>query len=198
MIGKNWWLVPAFAVAASLGGCKPSEEIRTYTVDDAPAPVAKAPSDDAKMRMLAGVIPLSDKTSYFVRFLGPIDAVSPREAEFDAFFDSIRLTDDPKRPLTWTVPPGWKVGKPRDKRLVTLNVDGAKGVEMYVSDAFGGSLLENVNRWRTSFLGLKAADAVELEALARPVMLGDKKAFRFDLRGPGGSGVMPGAGAGTN
>ena len=198
MLGKKWWLVPALAVAASLGGCKPNEEIRSYTVEEAPAPVAKVDSDEAKMRMLAGVIPLSDKASYFVRFLGPIDAVSPREAEFDAFFNSIRMTEDPKRPLTWTVPPGWKVGKPRDKRLVTLNPDGAKGVEMYISDAFGGSLLENVNRWRTSFLGLKAANAAELETLARPVMLGDKKAHRLDLRGPGGSGVMPGAGAGTN
>lgn len=192
MLGpKRWWPL-ALVGAALLAGCKPSEEIRSYTVEPAPEKPATAPDGD-KLRMLAGIIPLTEKTSYFVRFLGPVEVVSQYEADFNFFFSSLLLTDDPAKPLTWKMPPGWKLGKPIKERVVTLTPEaGPETVVMYVSQPFGGEMLSNVNRWRTDFVGIKPVSAEELPKIAEPVQLGPTKAYRFDLRGPGGSGRMGG------
>ena len=198
MIGKTWWLVPALAVA--FAGCKPSEEIRTYTVEKEPEkPIGPDETGEGKMRMLAGIIPLAENSSHFVRFLGTAQTIAPYEADFDSFVKSIVLTGDPKQPMTWTIPAGWKLGKPMKERVVTLTpLAGPESVVMYISQAFGGTMLMNVNRWRTDFLGTKPITADELEIIARPVQLGATKAFVFDLRGPGGSGRMGGPMSGKN
>ena len=200
MIGKKCWLTAVVAGMVAFVGCKPDEEIRTYSVEKEPEkPVRPDESGEGKMRMLAAIIPTGENLSYFVRFLGTAETVAPYEADFEAFVKSIVPSADPKVPMTWTIPAGWKLGKAMKERVVTLTpIAGPETVVMYISQPFGGTMLMNVNRWRTDFLGTKPIAADELDSIARPVQLGATKAFIFDLRGPGGTGRMGGPMSGKN
>ena len=64
------------------------------------------------------------------------------------------------------------------------NQDGAP--DLYVSDPLGGDLLQNVNRWRTDFVGIPAVTNVK--DVVTEIQLGGTKAYRVDFRGPGGKG----------
>ncbi len=179
----------AFAV---LSGCAPEPEVRTYLVprdgESTPfRPAAEGPEET--VRMLAAVIPQSPQFSWFVRLLGAASQVTEREKDFDAFLTSIRVTGMPAPPLSWTVPDGWRVGPPNPNRVVTLQYGSTdKPLEMYVSNPFGGSLSANVNRWRSSFVGLKELGDEDLATTLIPVQLGGTPAYKVDLRGPGGAG----------
>ena len=200
MIGQKWWIVPAFAVTLTLAGCKPDEEIRTYTVEKEPertipTKAEAAPDGPAKVRFLGAIIPATPRTNWFVRFFGPIDTISPNEDDFNKFLSSIRVNADPAKPLTWTVPPGWTVAPSRQMRVVTLQ----KGIaELYISDPFPGSLVDNINRWRFESVGLPKVTAAEVPKVTTEIMLGTTKAIRVDFRGPGGKGGMGGPFSGTN
>ena len=90
MIRTKLWLVPLLVVAAFCVGCKPKDEIRTYTVEkeaEKPAP----PTADVKYRLLGAIIPDGKGYSWFVRFYGLTEQVSPHEADFQAFLNSIRI-----------------------------------------------------------------------------------------------------------
>lgn len=187
----------ALAVAAGLLaalGCGPGEEIRTYQVKrssetTAAAPAEPTPEGAAKVRLLGAIIPVKD-ASWFVKFTGPVEAIDPHEKEFDAFVQSIRVTDDPGTSPTYTAPAGWKELPARSMRLVTFAVgDGPGAPQAYISTPFGGSLLDNVNRWREE-VGLKRVTAAELPTATTEVQLGTVKAYRVDARGPGGKGGM--------
>ena len=188
MIGKKWWLVPALAVA--FAGCKPSEEIRTYTVEKEPEKAARpeaAPAGESKVRLLGSIIPASTRDNWFVRFLGPIDQVSPLEEDFNKFLASIRVGEGDPKALTWAVPSGWTVAPPKKLRIVTLQKGPA---EFYISDPIGGSILDNVNSWRADFVGIGKVTEAGLPEVTTEMVLGTTKAIRVDFRGPGGKGRM--------
>ena len=109
----------------------------------------------------------------------PIDAASLRAVGTS----SIRVADGGKN-LTWTVPIGWKLGPAKQMRMVTL-VNGA--TEFYISDPISGTMLDNVNRWRTDFTGIAKVTEAELPGVTTEIVLGTTKAYRVDLRGPGGT-----------
>jgi hypothetical protein len=76
-------------------------------------------------------------------------------------------------------------------RLVTFLPPGeGKQPELYLSQPFGGSLLDNVNRWRGE-VGLPPVKETELSSVVTEVKLGDVKAYRVDFSGPGGKNRMP-------
>ena len=189
MIGKKWWPVSAFVAAAFLGGCKPSEDVRTYTVEKEPERTAptksEVPAGEIKFRLLGAIIPAPNGLSWFVRFSGPPELVAAHEEDFNKFLTSIRVTDDRAAPLAWTVPLGWTVDTKRQMRTVTLNKGEA---EFYISNPFGGSILQNVNSWRADIVGIEKVGESELSKVTTEVMLGTAKATRVDFRGPGGKG----------
>lgn len=177
-------LAAAVCVAS---GCKPDDEIRSYTVPKEPTAKEKkpdAPADD-KYRMLGAVIPAEPGYFWFVKFVGPSEVVSPHEAAFTTFVKSIKPDD--KMP-TWTVPATWTEAPPKPTRLVTLKNGAA---EMYLSGPFGGTLQDNVNRWRRE-VGLRDLSEAEVKDGVAEVKLGDKTAYTVDLRGPTWSGGMAG------
>jgi len=193
MIRTKLWLVLALVIALSLAGCKGEEDVRTYTVEREPEKALPAkgeqpPVGDAKYRFLGAILPAGERSFWFVRFFGPSQQVSPHEADFDKFLASIRVADG-GRNLTWTVPTGWKLGPAKQMRMVTLIKDAA---EFYVSDPISGTILENVNRWRTDFTGIAKVTEAELPSVTTEIVLGTTKAYRVDFRGPGG----PSAGGG--
>ena len=184
----------AFAVAAGLlaaVGCGPSDEVRTYQVKKpTEPPVDTTPEGPAKVRLLGAIIPVKDR-SWFVRFLGPVEVVDAHEKEFDEFLNSIRVSDDPTKPPTYTAPPGWKEQPPKQMRVVTFAVgDGPNPPEVYISTPLGGSVLDNVNRWRVDFVGVRRVTGDELPTTTKELTLGTTKAYRVDVRGPGGKGGM--------
>lgn len=166
-------------------GCGPKDEIRTY---DAPTP--KAATDDSatptgpdKSRLLGAIIPTGDgRQSWFVKFSGPVDVISRHEKDFDQFVNSIRVDGGSPK---WTAPPGWTENPPRAMRLVTfLPPGGGKDApELYVSEPFAGSVIENVNRWRKE-VGAKEVTEAELPQATSELTLGAVKAHRVDARGP--------------
>lgn len=184
-------LTPLVCLVA-LAGCRPDDEVRTYTAPkskDTPPAAAAAPGEDTD-RLLGALIPAADGQLYSVKLSGPIAAVSAEADRFRAFVESIRVTGDPSKPLTYTVPAGWKPGRERQMRLATFVVgDGPKPLEVAVFPPFGGTLLANVNRWREQ-VGAKPVTEAELPAAAPELKLGDGKAYYVDARGSGGTGGM--------
>jgi hypothetical protein len=180
-------VIPA---AGMLSGCKPEPDVRTYTVAREPEPEKKpAPPVGAevgdKYRMLGAVIPAEPGYSWFVKFVGPAEVVSPLEADFDAFVKSIKPGSGSQK-LAWTTPDKWTEAPPRPTRLVTLKNGAA---EMYLSGPFGGTLLDNVNRWRKE-VGLRELKQDELKETLTELPSNGGTATRVDLRGPTWSGGM--------
>lgn len=179
------------SVAALAAGCAPEPAVRSYSVpreaDHKPfRPAAVLP--EAKYRMLAAVIPVRENLNWFVRCDGPIERVNEAERDFDAFLTSVRVTGPASPTLTWTVPAGWRVGPPKAMRLVTLQKgDEKKPLEIYISEPIGGTMLGNVNRWRTDFVGIKPWSDEDLAEGLKEVKLGGTPAYKFDFVGPGGA-----------
>jgi hypothetical protein len=178
-------VLPLLAAAA---GCKPHDPIRTYIVPKETAKGSDVPPEGPdKYRLLGAVIPAEPGYWWFVKFVGPIEVVTPVEADFQAFVKAI--VPNEKKP-TWTAPAGWTEGPAKPTRLVTYQNGKA---EMYLSGPFGGSLLDNVNRWRNDDLGLRKLTEAELPGETKEVKLGDKTAYTVDLRSPSwrGAAGMP-------
>ncbi len=198
MIVNLRWIVPVVLVAVLLSGCKPKDEIRSYSVEKEPepteaAPAAAAPASASEYRFLGAMIPAGGTYFWFVRFFGPIDQVSPYEEDFNKFLASIHIQGDKEKggpPLTWTLPDGWKIGPAKSEfRMVTLQKGKA---EFYVSNPISGTILENVNRWRTDYVGIAKVSADELPAVTTEFLVDTTKAYKIDFRGPGGSGATGG------
>ena len=177
-------------------GCGPSDEVRTYTVPKAAqkdAAGSDQPDGPAKGRLIGAVVPAGEGQNWYVKFSGPVDAVTAHEKAVDEFIRSIRVTGG--KP-TWTAPPGWKEGPRRMMRVVTFIPPGeGKPPELYISDPLGGSLLANVNRWRKE-IGLKDVTEADLPNVTTEAQFGDVKGYRLDYRGPkepaaAGMGGMP-------
>ncbi len=171
------------------GGCGPTEQIRTYTVEKPKvAPVIE------RERVLGLVIPISEKLNRFVKFMGPKERITAHEADFDAFIQTLRVPENPEAPLTF-VPPA--KAKPRAKteresafvEHVFVFGEAPHSVEMTISTPIGGSLLSNINRWRGQ-LGLRPVDQEQLATLITEMDLGGKPAYRVDFSGPGGDKTM--------
>ena len=140
------------ACLVALAGCRPDEEIRTYTVPKPtrpPAPVVRyVDVTGDKDRLLGALVPAADGKFLSVKLLGPKDAVAPHAAAFRRLAESLRLSADPARPLTFALPDGWTKGPAKQMRQDTLLTDGPSPLDVGVFQPIGGSLLENVNRWR--------------------------------------------------
>ena len=176
-----------------LSSCGPTDEIRTYNAprekESEKGVVPEGGSPGKGVRLLGLVIPKSTEESWFVKFSGPVEQIEPHVAAFDAFVQSIRMAAGVASP-TYTPPSGWKEAPPRAMRLVTFLPPGeGKQPELYLSQPIGGSLLDNVNRWRGE-VGLPPVREADLPSVVTEVKLGDAKAYRVDFSGPGGKGRM--------
>lgn len=183
-------LAPLGLLLAGLCGCKPEDEIRTYTV---PKPTQPAAAEESpappKVRLLGAVIPTptDSRVSWFIKLVGPVEAVTAAEKDFDAFLSSLKPGDE-KTPLAWTVPAGWKADTHNPNRIVTVTGGPpAAPLQMYISLPFGGSVGSNVNRWRTLDLGLKAVSEADARRQAVESKVGMLTFYRVDLKGPGSS-----------
>lgn len=75
-------------------------------------------------------------------------------------------------PFRWIVPDGWQELEPSNLRLINFRPAGNPDMECYLTVlGGGGTLTENVNRWRTQ-MALPPVTTEEAEALPRMSLLG--------------------------
>ena len=178
------------ACLVALAGCRPADDIRTYTVPKskaAPPEATPAEQAGATDRLLGALIPSPDGRWFSVKLSGPIAGVSAQADAFREFVGTVRLNPGAGKPLTYTVPAGWADGPGTDMRLATLKTPG--GLEVKVFVPFGGSLLDNVLRWRKE-VGAPPVTESDLPVAAPELKAGDLTIRLVDVRGSGGSGGM--------
>jgi hypothetical protein len=167
-----------------------TEKVNPHDKGQGPADLGPVETGPPKVRLLGAIIPVGGGNSYFVKFLGPIEKIDASEKDFDSFLNSIHIPGDGGKPISWTVPVGWKEAPARQMRVVTLQKVDGSAPDMYISDPFLGSLLENVNRWRAQDVGIGRVSEAELPNSMKEIKLGSTTAYRVDIRGPGGKGGM--------
>ncbi|PIE21929.1 MAG: hypothetical protein CSA62_15040 [Planctomycetota bacterium] len=77
------------------------------------------------------------------------------------------------RSFAWDTPPGWESLQPAQFRDINLRVKGEPKAQCYLTRLSGGSLAENVNRWRGQ-MGLAPIGAAELAKLETIRFFGKK------------------------
>jgi hypothetical protein len=170
--------------AVFLIGCQ-EDEIRHYQV---PKPETPTPADQAKVRLLAAIIPQGDNT-WFFKLAGPAQQVEEHADAFQRFVQSVRFRNESRNPIDWKVPEGWRVqGGSGLGRYATFRL-GPKDrpLELRVN-RFGreaGTLLDNVNRWRHLDLGLPKITEQELGAVTRKLEVNGVAVTLVEMTGPG-------------
>jgi hypothetical protein len=183
----------AWGVAAALSaGCQ-QDDIQRYQVAKpepprAPGRADAAPGEKGDLRMLAAILPQGERL-WFVKLMGSAAAVAPHAEAFDQFIRSVRFTGSPDRPMTWTVPEGWREEPGKGFRYATLRM-GPKDAELELTvSTAGGSLLDNINRWRGQ-IGLGPVGASELGQVVKDVQVQGVQAKVIDMTGPGGGDAL--------
>ncbi len=187
---------------AAISGCRQSEDIQTYIVSkEAPPPsAAMAASGEPTDRMLAAILPAGQQ-AWFLKVVGPLQAVDAAAPEVEKFFASVRPAAG-TAPPEWKLPDGWTEQQGTGMRAATITIpaDGASLELSVIGLPWSGGpseLLENVNRWRGQ-LQLAPTDIAGLADCTRPIEVGDATLTVVDLRGQFKSSGMsaPFAGSG--
>jgi hypothetical protein len=178
-------LIIAFAgvVLLSLLGCEQQDAIETHLE---PRPEAKPD----KVRLLGAII-RHGKETWFLKLVGPLDAIDKRKDEFNAFVRSVKFTNDAGSPITWEAPKYWEKQAGNEFRVATIRVGGKDSpLEVSVSklgdEGEAASVLANVNRWRRLDLGLKPVFIDDIPDVTQDVQIaGGEVAAVVDMKGPG-------------
>ncbi len=118
-------------------------------------------ADDAQ-GILAGVLPLKTETWYF-KFSGPVGILKKSEGVFAGFLRSVRIAGSQKstpapapsdvKKVNVTQPDGWSPSEGSTMRAASFSIAGPDGTSADVSvvpiPGDSGSVLDNVNRWRS-------------------------------------------------
>ncbi len=174
--------IPALFLGLTLSaGCQP-EPITSYRVprEHKPPP-----------RLLGAIAPVGDSV-WFVKLTGPAPEIAAHDKEFEAFVKSLRFADDPKKPLTWTLPAGWreagaapvKPGLAEQTRFATIRV-GPEALKLTISrlGREAGDILPNVNRWRKNDLNLPPLGEADLSRVTRELPVDGKEVTLVDMTG---------------
>ncbi|MEO8615357.1 MAG: hypothetical protein ABI600_09465 [Luteolibacter sp.] len=127
--------------------------------------------------ILGGVLPLKTETWYF-KFSGPVSVLRKSEGVFMSFLRSIRIMGSQKnapapapsdgKKIHVTPPDGWTASEGSSMRAASFSIAGQDGTSADVSvvpiPGESGSVLDNVNRWRSQ-LQLAPLDSADDPAL---------------------------------
>jgi hypothetical protein len=171
--------------AGLLAGCQNDEEIRHYQVP--------RPEEPPLNRLLGAIFPKGDQP-WFFKLVGPAPLIEKHQAEFDRFVQSVRLSDKGDQPITWTAPEGWRPGPKNELRYATFYMGPEDNpLELTVSTS-GGSLLENVNRWRRQ-LALGPLTETGLAQDTKQIQVEGITVTLVDMEGTGSGKTRMGGGA---
>ncbi|MFG0332174.1 MAG: hypothetical protein ACF8TS_02335 [Maioricimonas sp. JB049] len=129
--------------------CVDQASIETYTVKRASQPAPDPPFADA-----AHAAPNTVGAAWFVKLLGPLEAVNRHADEFGRLVRSIRI-DPASGDLSWTLPDDWTEEKGSGLRFATLKIPAEEPplevtvIRLAAPDLNSPQFLRgNVNRWR--------------------------------------------------
>jgi hypothetical protein len=210
VIGR-WLLLCCLGIIFCTTGCKPTEQISKYTAPheatsedvepDLPEPAA------AGQRIL-GLIAEGQAVNgqpqwWFFKLRGSPEAVGRREAGLKQFAASLKIPSDNEKIPKFDLPKGWKVARANKEFVLFVIRTGHSftPLDLEVSQV-GGSLLQNVNRWRVQQLDMEKGawtqeqldkltsqdpEKADPNAELRPLKVEKdaKKIYWVDLRGPG-------------
>lgn len=132
-------------------GCKPAEEIRTYSVARTMPQRPPFPVEQVD-QILVAILP-QDEKAWFFKLVGKKPAIERQRKAFDDFMATIKLADSSADPPTWVLPEGWTERGASEMREATLLVpDGGGELELAVSSLpltveWDEFLVPNVKRW---------------------------------------------------
>jgi hypothetical protein len=173
--------LPLLALAA-LAGCQ-QEAITTYRVQR----VQKAPP-----RLLGAIAPVGESV-WFLKLTGPAPEIADHAREWEQFVRSLRFTDDPKAPLTWALPAGWRQADPPPKgglaeqmRFATFII-APEGLKLTVTrlGKESAAVLANVNRWRKLDLNLGPIAEADLASVTKTIKVNDRPITLVDMTAGG-------------
>ncbi len=126
---------------------------------------AENAADDAQ-GIFAAILPLNTETWYF-KFSGPVAVLKKSEGVFMAFLQTVRIAGSEKsaatpvptpgpgsaKKINVTPPDGWTPSEGSSMRAASYSIAGPDGTSADVSvvpiPGDAGSVLDNVNRWRS-------------------------------------------------
>lgn len=173
----SWAIVLAIV---SIGCNQGTEAITRYRVPKLPA-----------SRLLGVIVPHGGKT-WFVKLSGPAPAIDEAVTAYTQFVNSLHFSDDPAKPLKWTVPEDWKEEPGSEMRFATLRFQVQNTpLEVSITSFPGqaGSVLANVNRWRKQ-IGLEEIEEQGLSEVIKEGKIDGIPCTLVDMTGSGGGDAM--------
>ncbi len=191
-------------VMAGCGG--QGGEIRTYDVPKPdvliarhgqPPPPLAAPATATSAatvpaRTLGAIIPRGQR-AWFIKLIGPVEAVAAEADAFSAMVRSVTFSDQDNAPPTWTTPEGWREdARPSTATSVAYKTllageheDGPLEVTITplpVQADEATMILDNVNRWRRQ-LGLAEIAGEQVAQTTERIPYDGGEAILVDLIG---------------
>lgn len=185
-------------LALALVGCRPAEEIRSYSIPKEPE---EAPPPELPAGRMLGAIVVRPSQGWFFKLMGPADAVAAQAESFQAFLKTLKFPAE--GPPTWQVPEGWREQPGGPMREATLVIPAEpKPLELTIvklprekGEDETDYVLKNVNRWRGQ-LQLPPLGQPDLAAETSQVELDGATATAVNIEGKlAPTGAMSGGGA---
>ncbi len=171
---RQLWIV---ACLLAMAGCQPPDEIKKYDVEQ---------RGREKLRTLGAIVAVQNDY-WFVKLTGPEAAVTAEKPNFDKLIASLKIDDTKNPPLRWDRPDSWKrakAGGMRQAAFVVPAADTSLETTIIKLDKDGGSILDNVNRWR-DFLTLPPVERLQLEETIERRKINGAEVVVFDKAGVG-------------
>ena len=181
------WLLGLFAVIVplfTLCGCQ-KDEITSYQVPKS-EPLAALAARRVPYRLVVYIVE-HGKSMWVFKLLGPEKQVTPFVGDFDAFMESVKVTDEEGKPIHWQRPETWSELPGTQFRHATLVIDPKTAAQeisvtrMDKTDEAG--LLANINRWRTQQLGLSAISKGQVGEVTKELKINGDEAKRIEMVG---------------
>jgi hypothetical protein len=179
----------------SLLGCQ-KEEIQHYRVPKEDTGAETETKEGAPARLFGVIVPRGDR-NWFFKLSGPATPVEASKDTFDRFMSTVRFKDQVDKPVSWTLPEGWKEEAGGSAfRYATLRFQSQDApLELTVTffQGEGGSLLANINRWRGQ-INLPMISEARLSEVTKTIDIDGNKATYVDMlgtAGAGGGGMKP-------
>jgi hypothetical protein len=189
-------LILVTAVAAT--GCKPEPAVSKYTAPHTPveaSPEPDLPEDPAAGERILGLVaPAAGPKQpqwWFFKLRGRPKALEHRAANLRALAGTLKFPENEDTPK-FDLPKGWEQGKPANQfSAFSIRTGHPYTPNRIDVSQTGGSLVENINRWRGQ-VGLDALGEAELMKTLTELKSADgKTVYWVDLTGPGGAAKGP-------